>query len=173
MELIHTTRNVKYLPLPNRVDFIASQIMTSIHLTKTSFVIPFVDSENVILANNVRRGYEIPGGHVEPNEMLIEAAQRECLEETGYEINNLIPIGFLRMTSEGDPPPEWKYPHPISYQQFFAGEVDHSNLFVPNDECFDPVILNMKDLSILNSQQQMLINIAHKNIYMENDHDII
>lgn len=167
MELIHTTKNVNYLPLPNRVDFIATQIMASIHLTKTSFVIPFVDTENVILVNNVRRGYEIPGGHVEPNEMLIEAAQRECLEETGYEINDLVPVGFLRMTSEGDPPLEWKYPHPISYQQFFTGVVNHSNIFVPNDECFKPVIINMKDLSILNLQQQMLINFAHKIIYGE------
>lgn len=165
MELIHTTYNVNYLPRPNRVNFIKSQIMAPAHLTKSSFVIPFLNSDQLVMANNQRRGLEIPGGHVESDELLIRAAQRECLEETGYEINDLIPIGFLKMISEGIAPIGWKYPHPISYQQFFAGEINDQHNFVANDECNLPVILSINQLDQLNEQQKMLITEAHKIIY--------
>lgn len=165
MELIHTTRNVKYLPMPNRVEFIKTHIMAPVDLTKTSFVIPFLNSDHVIMANNRRRGFEIPGGHIEPGEILIEAAQRECLEETGYEIVDLIPIGFLKMISDGEVPSDWKYPHPISYQQFFAGEVSRWCSFEANDECKDPMAFPINQLDVLNEQQQMLIRNAYEIIY--------
>ncbi len=37
--------------------------------------------------------YETPGGGVEKGETLIEALKRECLEEVGYEIEVIAPIG--------------------------------------------------------------------------------
>ena len=169
MELIHTTHNVKYLPLPNRVEFVATQKIAPIHLTKTSFVIPFLNSEHVVLANNQRRGLEIPGGHVEDGEQLFQAAQREGLEETGYVINDIIPIGFLKMTSDGSIPDDWKYPHPISYQQFFAGEVSKWVGFSENDECKNPVALSMNSLDQLTEQQIALISKAHQAIYANGD----
>ncbi len=37
--------------------------------------------------------YETPGGGVEKGETLIEALKRECLEEVGYDIEVIAPIG--------------------------------------------------------------------------------
>lgn len=165
MEIIHTTYNAQYLPLPNRVEFVATRKMAPFELTKTSFVIPFIDNNQVIMAYNQRRGREIPGGHVDPGESLIEAAIRECLEETGYEINDIIPIGFLRMISDGEVPQGWNYPHPISYQQIFAGEISCKHKFIVNSECREPEIINVNNLDILSSEQKMLITAAQRSIY--------
>lgn len=167
MELIHTTHNVKYLPQPNRVEFIVTYKLAPMELTKTAFVIPFVDHGHVIMAHNQRRGLEIPGGHIDPGENFFQAAKRECLEETGYSIDDIVPLGYLKMVSEGDVPNDWGYPHPISYQQFFTGIVDGKHLFEVNDECKEPSVLNMDNLSSLNDEQQMLIKRAHALIFPE------
>lgn len=169
MELIHTTINVKYLPLPNKVEFIKTYKMAPVDLTRTSFVIPFINSDHVVMANNRRRGFELPGGHVELDETLSQAAQRECLEETGFEIDNLVPLGYLKMTSEGEVPSDWKYPHPISYQQFFTGETSKWTPYEPNDECKHPVLFPITHLDGLTEQQIMLILEAHQMVYPNGD----
>jgi 8-oxo-dGTP pyrophosphatase MutT (NUDIX family) len=39
-----------------------------------------------------REAWGLPGGKVEPNESLKQAATRECFEETGYSVGDLIPV---------------------------------------------------------------------------------
>ncbi|MEK4630161.1 MAG: NUDIX domain-containing protein [Solibacillus sp.] len=39
-----------------------------------------------------RKSWEIPGGHREPGELIIETAKRELFEETGCEKVDLVPI---------------------------------------------------------------------------------
>lgn len=41
------------------------------------------------------RGISFPGGHAEPNETIYDSAIREIREETGLEIRNLKPNGFM------------------------------------------------------------------------------
>lgn len=49
-----------------------------------------VDNLNrVLLVLSKDRGWEPPGGFMEPNEAVITALEREVLEESGYEINVL------------------------------------------------------------------------------------
>lgn len=165
MKLIHTTHNVKYLPHPNCVEFIVTYKLAPFDLTKTAFVIPFVDEKRVILAHNQRRGLEIPGGHIDPGEDFFQAAKRECLEETGYGITDIVPLGYLKMTSGGDVPNDWGYPHPISYQQFFAGVISSRHPFESNDECREPSMLKIDNLGPLNDEQRMLIGQAHRLIF--------
>lgn len=46
-----------------------------------------VNSNNDVLLGYSHNNYQFPGGHVEENEILVQAVNREVLEETGIELN--------------------------------------------------------------------------------------
>ncbi|ASI36128.1 MULTISPECIES: RNA deprotection pyrophosphohydrolase [Exiguobacterium] len=55
-----------------------------------------------LLTHHKQRGYEFPGGKVEPGETAEEAARREVMEETGGSIASLAYIGQYRVEGRGD-----------------------------------------------------------------------
>jgi 8-oxo-dGTP diphosphatase len=142
--VVHTEHDVGYLPLPNTVEVILSDELCDPLLTRTAFML-CVENGCLVLAQNQRRGLEVAGGHVEPGETLMEAAMREAYEEVGCTVDLVRPIGFLRMTSAGDVPEDWAYPHPLSYQQFFAGRVVERHPYESNEECAAPVRVRNPD----------------------------
>jgi 8-oxo-dGTP pyrophosphatase MutT (NUDIX family) len=133
-----TIFDVGYAPVPNRVDIVVSPVATPIDLTPTAFVI-VRDGLDIVLANNRRRGVEAPGGHIEPGETPEQAAVRECFEETGCEITDLKPVGHLMMMVSGERPDGYRYPYPVSYQQFFSARLVRATPYCDNDECLQPV----------------------------------
>ncbi|WP_018130729.1 NUDIX hydrolase [Effusibacillus pohliae] len=66
-------------------------------------VMPFYHGK-LVLAKHSRRGWEVPGGTVEPNELPIQAAIRETYEETGAEIDAIEWIGQYVIVEENRPP---------------------------------------------------------------------
>ena len=51
--------------------------------------------------NKKRKGWEIPGGHIEDNETWEEAAKREMYEETGATKIKLTPICVYKISTYG------------------------------------------------------------------------
>lgn len=140
--IVHTVRDVHYLPAPNIVEVVLSDELAPTGLTRTAFMVPVCEDGSVVLAVNQRRGIEMPGGHIDGEETAEIAAIRECFEETGAVVRDVRPLGYLRMTSAGEAPDGWLYPHPLSYQQFFAGAVVRIEDYSENDECAAPVMIN-------------------------------
>jgi len=71
------------------------------HLNQVSavFLIAF-DNDQVLSCQN-ERGWDIPGGHVEPGESLIECLQREVEEEAGASFDLAIPFATLAFEDSG------------------------------------------------------------------------
>lgn len=150
--IIHTTRDVGFLPKPNTVEVVASPELAPVSMTATAFMIPLTVDGKVVMAQNRRRGIEFPGGHIDPGETPTQAAVRECLEETGYRVSHIRAIGYQMMTSLGKKPEGYKYPHPLGFQQFFVGRVMGFDPYVENDECLTPRVMTiyeaMRELSM-------------------------
>lgn len=133
--------DIGYLPKPNFVEFIMDSQIMPLDLTRTSFMIPLLPDGSVVMANNARRGLEFPGGHIEPGESSCAGAHRETVEETGYWVSHIKALGYLLQSSSGPKPLDYHYPFPISYQQFFTGDVMSFEPYIENDECLSPIIV--------------------------------
>ena len=61
-------------------------------LLKFAVIISKHDGKWVFCKHKERNTYEIPGGHREPKELIIETAKRELSEETGAQHFEIFPI---------------------------------------------------------------------------------
>ncbi|UTC29164.1 8-oxo-dGTP diphosphatase [Brevundimonas phage vB_BpoS-Bambus] len=140
--IARTQFDVDWLPKPNRVDLILSDDEAPEDLTRTAFMVPYLDTWAVVLAHNTRRGIEMAGGHIEAGEGMLDAALRELREETGVDdVRDPEPLGYLRMFCAGDKPEgHYPYPFPLSYQQIYTGRAMSLGVFEPTDECHAPLV---------------------------------
>lgn len=159
--------NISYLSKPNKVDVVFSRQLAPDEIIPTAFCFPFIDANRIVLTNNRRRGAEVPGGHRDFVNGVLEfpevAAIRETLEETGVIVKDLIAVGFMRSIIEGPEPEGNKYPFPNSAQQFFTATCDEPTDYIENDECLTPLIIDHKDIeNHLHGRGLMLYYEAHR-----------
>lgn len=86
--------------------------------------------EKVVLTRT-KRGWEMPGGHLEPGETVQEALFREAHEESGYTPEQYKLFGYRKITSKNPISARTGriYPHPVSYIPHFIAK---SNLPLEN-----------------------------------------
>ena len=176
----HTTNNISYLPQPNQVSVVVSDMVAPPEVNPTAFILAFTEDGDVVLTDNVKRGPEACGGHRDPvlaedkltvvrMETAAEAAEREGGEEAGVILKSIEPIGIFRSVTQAEKPEGYKYPHPWSTQQFFMGIVDHFDLsLVKRDECHGPVIVKPGDAErILGEREFVLYKHAMATLFPE------
>ena len=148
--------NVAYLPLPNRVELVLTDVSPPAELTPTSFMIGITDDGGIVLADHAERGLEITGGHIDPGETVVQGAIREGAEESGAEYGTVWPIGYLRCISGGTVPDDYPYPHPIGYQALHAAAVVAMTARDDYLECRRPRIVHPDEFAALARDKQHL-----------------
>lgn len=130
---ISEAHDVPFLPRPNTVRLVLSSEMPPEHLIATSMGLVF--SEEGFLMTNLRaRGWDIPGGHLEPGESPLTGVLREVLEETGYEAHVIDLFAHQIVRVDGPVPTDWSYPIPEGYQLFYLARVGrHVGLEITNE----------------------------------------
>lgn len=74
-------------------------------VVSTCLVTPTVPKKILLIHHKKLNTWLQPGGHIEPFETPVEAACRECLEETGIDISSLL--------RPGERVDEYAYPMPV------------------------------------------------------------
>ncbi|RLQ93203.1 NUDIX hydrolase [Falsibacillus albus] len=114
------------------------------------------------------RGYNVPGGHIEPGESPEATLLREAHEE-GYVKGNSSFIGMLEVSHEENPhfDPLGKYPL-IGYQLFYRMDIDEvlpfqreyesiARIWVEPDQL--PYVIDDHELSALILKEAMLVRL--------------
>ncbi len=150
------------MPRPNQTCVVLCDAIAPSDMTTTGFVAAFDKQGHVVLVHELERcRYELPGGHIDPGENAVMAASREAYEETGAHVENLFPIGYLRQVVRGQIPPDYRYPAPYSFQQFFVADLNGMDPYTSNAECGQPILVGLKDaLTLLDPRHGTLLNEA-------------
>ncbi len=78
--------------------------------------------DNKIVLVRERRGWGMPGGHIEAGETIEQALTRECLEEAGFNVTYPVHFAHRKITATHPvphPTPGAAYPFPISYIAYY------------------------------------------------------
>lgn len=131
MKIINKRNNIKWLDPESTLTLIeTNEYNFNVNLITSVFCFIVKNNKILVIYNKKpNRGFEIPGGHVEPNEAYIEALHRECLEESMIEIENprLVAIHEIDNKKEG------KYPKK-GYQTFYIANAKKIKPFEENEE---------------------------------------
>lgn len=144
MTIERVVKNLPYLPIPNKSEIILTEIPSPSDLTTSSFAVIF-ENDGIWMINNQKRGYDIAGGHIEKGETPKQAVNREVKEEGNITLKFVKPIGYQKLIVKTHKPENYKYPFPISYMQFFWGELDNISEYVENNECKKPVYFSFNN----------------------------
>lgn len=122
MTFVREAKNSKGLPLPNETCAVLTDQLPAAELITGAFVLAFREGE-LVLTNLYKRGWDIPGGHLEPGESPEDAMRRELYEEAGAVIDTFGLLGYERIRLLGPKPDGHPYPYPDSYMVFYWARV--------------------------------------------------
>ena len=121
--------------LPLKITTYLSGTMAPIKYISSARSIVFKGNSVLVISQDNGHQYILPGGRLKPGESPLEALHREILEETGWTINKIIHIGFMRLHYLGSKPDGFKYPYPDSIWPIYISEaVEHQPEMTINDE---------------------------------------
>ncbi|MFC4118248.1 NUDIX hydrolase [Nonomuraea zeae] len=120
-ELI-ATNTVPWIPVAHRLDLMLSSALPPAGQTTSAFAFVADQAGRILMTcvDREGRGWDIPGGHLEPGETALDAAVRELYEETGLRLppSDLSVFAWERIELLEPPPDDYRYA-PLTYMAMF------------------------------------------------------
>lgn len=119
---------------------------------------------NKLLLTKTRRGWEIPGGHIEEGEDISTALKRELLEEAGIvQVTDIKLFGYRKIVngqqnynrSTGKP-----YPM-VSYLPHYFVQFDNRLTKPTGDDCYDSGLFDWYSDEVQQAASIDLLRVAH------------
>jgi 8-oxo-dGTP diphosphatase len=130
---VRTEKDIPWLPKPGEGRLYLTDELPPEGTASTAFAFAF-DEDRILLTRLRNRGWDIPGGALEPGENAAKAAVREVWEETSARITILTLIGTQELELFGPKPEGYKWPYPLSVQVCFLAKIVKIEPFRKNDE---------------------------------------
>ncbi len=136
MNVNEVLRDVEFVPKPNEVRSVLCDFIPPTELTTSVAVFAF-QGDRLLLANLSARGWDLPAGHIEAGESMVQALHREVWEETACTIVDIEVLGHTHIRLLGPKPDGYQYPYPDSYMVVYTAVIDRMEPFEPTDESAD------------------------------------
>lgn len=121
-------------PQPLRLTWYCGDESPPVALVTSARAIVLRGGEVLVVREPGDRPYIIPGGRCEAGESSEATVRREVLEETGWSLGPLTPLGFIHLRNLDPRPPDHPYPYPDTFQIIYRAE---AALFHPERMIFD------------------------------------
>lgn len=133
MQILGVGYNITWLPLPNEIALILDEQLPPLATITSALALAF-DGERILMTNLCQRGWDIPGGHLEPGETPEAAMRREVMEEASALLTDVHLLGYQRIRLLGQVPDGYRYPYPDSYQILYLARVAELVAFAATEE---------------------------------------
>lgn len=103
-------------------EFYVTEVLPPAELCTSVMCVPLLPTYEVVMTHN-HRGWELPGGHIEPNETIEQALLRELQEEAGYIPEKVQLFGYRQIRARTPIPHAQQagfYPFPITYIPYYV-----------------------------------------------------
>lgn len=148
----------------SRWEFCLSSTLPDKDLCTAVFCLPKV--KEGLLLTKTKRGWELPGGHIEESENIVETLKRETLEEVGFSIQRAVLYGYRKViTSKILYNKEGKaYPYPTSYIPHFIVASDLEVQNSTGDDVLDNGVFPIESTEVKDSTVREIIETSYREI---------
>jgi 8-oxo-dGTP diphosphatase len=117
-QLLRVNHDIPWMPPSSEGRLYITDELPPLEICGTAFGFAF-EGDRLLVTRLIRRGWDIPGGHIEPGEMPAQTAIREVWEETYVRVEIIDLIGIQELEIRGPRPENHRRAYPVNVQVFF------------------------------------------------------